>query len=287
MTTKLDSNLYSNLSQQIRPSQSGSDITTPNRPMQPGSLSASLTFGWRAVLKIKHVPWQLLDATMFPILMTLLFTYIFGGAIAGSVDEYLQRLIPGILVLTVAMSSQYTAVGLNTDIAKGIFDRFRSLSFWRPAAIIGALLGDMVRYATAAFVVVMLGLGLGFQPEAGPSGVLLAIGFVLLFAFSLSWIWTTIGLLVDNPETVSMISSLASFPLLFISNVFVDPVTMPHFMQQIVKVNPVSLTAAVTRGFMHGSVKPVEIVTAVAACAVLVAVFAPLTMYLYNNKNIR
>jgi len=101
-------------------------------------LSASMTLAWRAVLKLKHVPLQLVDVTMFPILMTLLFTYMFGGALAGSIEEYVQQLIPGILVITVAMISMYTALSLNADISKGIFDRFRSLPFWRPARKDGA-----------------------------------------------------------------------------------------------------------------------------------------------------
>ena len=170
-----------------------SAITVQSRPARASALSASLTLGWRALLKLKHVPTQLIDATMFPILMTLMFTYVFGGALAGSVTEYLQLLIPGILVLTVAMSSSNTALGLNTDISKGIFDRFRSLPFWRPAVLVGALLGDMVRYTTTALVVIGLGLILGFRPEAGLSGVLLSLGLVLVFAFSLSWVWTTVG----------------------------------------------------------------------------------------------
>ena len=246
--------------------------------------SASLTLGWRAWLKLKHVPSQLADATMFPILITLMFTYIFGGAIAGSVDVYLQRFIPGILILTVAMSSSYTALGLNTDISKGIFDRFRSLPFWRPAVLIGALLGDTIRYTIAALVVTVLGLLLGFRPEAGLGGVLLSLGSVLLFAFSLSWLWTTLGLLMDSPESVMMVSSMTSFPLLFVSNVFVEPTTMPALMQKVVAVNPVSLTATAVRGLMHGTATFSQVASMLMACALLVAIFAPLTMYLYNNK---
>jgi ABC-2 type transport system permease protein len=192
----------------------------------PGALSASLTLGWRALLKIKHVPTQLVDAIIFPILITLMFTYVFGGAVAGSVEAYLQRLIPGILVMTIAMSSSYTASGLNTDIAKGIFDRFRSLPFWRPAVIVGSLLGDTVRYMTTALVVIVLSLILGFRPEAGLSGVLLSPGLSLVFAFSLSWIWTAVGLLMDDAESVQIMSQVVTFPLLFISNVFVDPATI-------------------------------------------------------------
>ncbi len=262
-----------------------SAITTPSRPARPSGLSASITLGWRALLKIKHVPSQLLDATMFPIMMTLLFAYIFGGALAGSVEEYLQQLIPGILVLTVAMISSYTALGLNTDIAKGLFDRFRSLSFWRPAVLVGALLGDMVRYSLAALVVIGLGLILGFRPEAGLNGILLSLGLVLIFAFSLSWIWTTVGLLLDDPESVMMVSQLASFPLLFMSSVFVDPETMPESLQKFVYINPVSLTATAVRGLMHGTATTTQIMSVFLACALLIVIFAPLTMYLYNNKN--
>ena len=261
--------------------------TVDSRPARPNALSASLTLGWRALLKIKHVPWQLIDVTLFPILMTLMMTYIFGGAVAGSVEEYVQHLIPGILVLTVAMISMYTAVGLNTDISKGIFDRFRSLPFWRPAVLVGALLGDMVRYATAALVVVGLGLILGFRPEAGVGGVAASLGLLLLFAFSLSWVWTTLGLLLDDPETVTMVSSLTTFPLTFISNVFVDPVTMPDLLQQLVSINPVTLIATAIRGLMHGTVTPEQIGYVLLSCAVLIGIFAPLTMYLYNNKNAR
>ena len=256
-----------------------------SRPARPSALSASLTLGWRALLKLKHVPSQLVDVTIFPILMTLMMTYIFGGALAGSVEEYLQQLIPGILVLTVAGSSSNTALGLNTDIAKGIFDRFRSLPFWRPAVLVGALLGDMVRYTITALVVIVLGLILGFRPEAGLSGVLLSLGLVLVFVFSLSWVWTTLGLLMDDAESVQRVSSLATFPLLFISNVFVDPVTMPEFLQKLVSINPISLTATAVRGLMHGNVATTQIAYMFLSSAILVMIFAPLTMYLYNNKN--
>jgi ABC-2 type transport system permease protein len=237
------------------------------------------------LLKLKHVPSQLIDATMFPILMTLMFTYVFGGALAGSVSDYLQQLIPGILVLTVAMSSSNTALSLNTDIAKGIFDRFRSLPFWRPAVLVGALLGDMVRYTITALVIIGLGLILGFRPEAGLSGVLLSLGLVLVFAFSLSWVWTTLGLLVDDTESVMMVSQLVSFPLLFISNVFVDPATMPQFLQKFMTISPVSLTATAVRGLMHGNATTTQMAYVVLSCAILITIFAPLTMVLYENKN--
>jgi len=265
--------------------QLASAITTRNRPSRSSAISATLTFGWRAMLKIKHVPAQLVDVTAFPILMTLLMTFVFGGALAGSSREYAQQLIPGIMILSITMISMYAAIGLSTDITKGIFDRFRSLPFWRPAVLVGALMGDVVRYVVAAAVVIALGLLLGFRPEAGIGGVLLSLGVVLVFAFSLSWVWTTIGLLMKDPEAVAMATGMTSFPLTFISNVFVDPATMPEFLQKFVNINPVSITTTAVRGLMSGSATASQIWQMFLASAILIVIFAPLTMYLYNNKN--
>ncbi|MBK8033526.1 MAG: ABC transporter permease [Chloroflexi bacterium] len=264
-----------------------SALSVQARPRRPHALSASLTLAWRALLKLRHSPMQLFDVTMFPVMMTLMFTFLFGGAIAGSVADYVQFLIPGISVMTVAMISMYTAMGLSTDIAKGIFDRFRSLSFWRPAVLVGALLGDAVRYTLAALVVFVLGFILGFRPEGGVIGMIAALAIMLVFAFSLSWIWTMIGLLIRAPESVMMVTSMASFPLTFASNIFVDPQTMPQWLQVVVGINPVTHTTTAVRGLMHGTANPNDIVAAFIACAALIVIFAPLTMYFYNTKNSR
>jgi ABC-2 type transport system permease protein len=143
----------------------------------------------------------------------------------------------------------------------------------------------MVRYTITALVIIGLGLLLGFRPEAGLSGVLLSLGLVLVFAFSLSWVWTTLGLLMDDAESVMMVSQLISFPLLFISNVFVDPATMPAFLQKFMNISPVSLTATAVRGLIHGNATITQIAYVVLSCAILIAIFAPLTMVLYNIKN--
>lgn len=120
-------------------------LSRTRRPPPASALSASITLGWRALLKIKHVPFQLFDVTAFPLMMTLMFTYLFGGALAGSPRDYIQFLLPGILVQAIVFITVYTGVGLNTDISKGLFDRFRSLPIWQPAPIVGALLGDVFR----------------------------------------------------------------------------------------------------------------------------------------------
>ena len=142
-------------------------LARSDRPGRPSAWSASMTFGWRAILKIKHVPEQLFDVTAFPIIMTLMFTYLFGGALAGSTKEYLQFFLPGIMVTSVVMITMYTGVGLNTDIEKGVFDRFRTLPVWRPAALVGMIFGDVLRYILAATTIMLVGLALGFRPPGG------------------------------------------------------------------------------------------------------------------------
>jgi ABC-2 type transport system permease protein len=259
-------------------------VSSRTRPPRPTPLVASLTFAWRAMLKIRHVPMQLFDVTMFPIMFVLLYTYLFGGALAGSPREYLQQLLPGILVMTVAWITMYTGMALNTDISKGVFDRFRSLPIWRPAVLVGMLLADTVRYLMASTVIIALGVALGFRPDGGAVGVLLAVALLLVFAFSLSWIWTAVGLKMQTPEAVMQMSMTVLFPVTFASNVFVDPDTMPGWVQVFVNANPVTHLATAARGLMHGTAAAGDIGWVLLWSVALVAVFAPLTMRLYNRE---
>ncbi|MFN8533377.1 MAG: ABC transporter permease [Dehalococcoidia bacterium] len=254
------------------------------QPPRASALSAALTFFWRAVLKIKHVPEQLIDVTIFPVMFTLMFTYLFGGALAGSTDQYLQFLLPGILVQTVVMITMYTGLGLNLDIDKGVFDRIRTLPIWRPAAIVGMLLGDAARYSMASAMVIVLGLVLGFRPAGGFGGVLLAVLVVLAFSFCVSWIWTALGLTVRTQNSLMMISMLILFPLTFASNIFVDPRTMPDWLRLFVEANPISHLTTVVRELMAGNLPTGELLWVAVVCLVLLAIFGPLTMRQYNRE---
>jgi ABC-2 type transport system permease protein len=254
------------------------------RPPRPSAWSAAVTFGWRAMLKIKHVPEQMFDVTAFPIMMVLMFTYLFGGALAGSVTEYLQFLLPGIMVTSVIMITMYTGTGVNIDIQKGVFDRFRTLPIWRPAALVGALFGDVFRYLTAATVILLVGLILGFRPEGGPAGVLLGIALLVGFSFAFSWVWTMFGLLLRTEKSVMGVSMLVLFPLTFLSNVFVEPETMPGWLRVFTEVNPITHLVAAVRGLMQGRADAGEITWVLVAGAVIIAVFGTLTMRLYNRK---
>jgi ABC-2 type transport system permease protein len=147
----------------------------------------------------------------------VVFTYLFGGAIAGSPAEYLRFILPGTLVMTVLLVTSPIGIALNTDLGKGTFDRFRSMPIWRPAPIVGSLLGEVVRYLIAATVVLTLGIGIGYRPQGGEPGVVLAVGLVVVFAFALSWMWTTLALLLRSPASVTAVGFLIQFPLTLVS----------------------------------------------------------------------
>ncbi|CAN5838927.1 ABC transporter permease [soil metagenome] len=258
-------------------------ISSTPRPPAAGPLSAAVTFGWRGMLKVKHVPEQLLDVTVTPVMFVVMFTYIFGGAISGSTGEYRDYLLPGILVMSVLFTTVYSGVALNTDLTKGVVDRFRSMPIWRPAPLLGSMIGDTVRYLVAGTVIILVGVLLGFRPDAGVAGVIAALALVVFFAFGLSWVFTTIGLVLRTPSAVLNAGFMGIFPLTFLSNVFVAPETLPGPLEAFVEVNPISILATASRGLMAGNADAGDIVTVLVVAAVLTAVFAPLTTRLYRR----
>jgi ABC-2 type transport system permease protein len=258
-------------------------LVSGERPPRPNAVAQCLTFGWRGMLKIKHVPEQLIDVTLTPVLFLLMFTYLFGGAVAGSTGDYLQFLLPGMLVQSVLFVSVYSGVALNTDKTKGVVDRFRSLPIWRPAPLVGAVVGDSVRYVVASVIVVALGFIMGFEAGGGALGVIAAVGLIALFAFGLSWAFTTIGLLMRAPNAVMNTGFMLLFPLVFLSNIFVAPETLPGWLEAFVDVNPISHLTTSARGLMGGDAEADSIVISLVSAGVLTAVFAPLTVRLYRK----
>jgi ABC-2 type transport system permease protein len=259
-------------------------VASGARPPHASALAASLIFAGRALLKIKHVPEQLADTILVPVIFTLMFTYLFGGALAGSTAEYLQYLLPGTLVMAVVIVTLYSGVTLNSDIRTGAFDRFRSLPIWRPALLIGSLLGDIGRYLIASAIVIGLGLLMGYRPDGGPMGVTSSVALVIVFASSVSWFWLLFGMILRSPNAVQISGFVLLLPFTFASNVFVDPATTPGWLQAFIEVNPVSHLVTAVRGLMSGSVLLGEVVWVLAASAALVAVLAPLTARLYSRR---
>ncbi|MBS7458257.1 ABC transporter permease [Coralloluteibacterium stylophorae] len=259
-------------------------FAAPAVEARPRAVANTVTFAWRALLKIKHTPEQLFDVVVTPIMFTVLFTYLFGGALAGSTAAYLQFLLPGMLVQTVMFTTIYTGFTLNTDLSRGVYDRFRSMPIWKPAPLVGAMLGDQLRYTLSGLIVIVIGLLMGFRPGAGLAGVVASLLLLDVFAFGTSWIFTAVALWVRTPSTVMTLSWLVLMPLTFASNVFVDPATMPGWLQAVVAVNPVALLVTAIRGVIHGDPDAGAIGLALIAPALVTAAFAPLAMRLYRRE---
>jgi len=259
-------------------------VLAQERPSRPSAVSQALTFGWRGLLKIKHVPEQLFDVTLTPILFTLMFTFIWGGAIEGSTGAYLQYILPGILVVTVTFTTVYSGVTMNTDLTKGVVDRFRSLPISRSAPLVGPLLADACRYVLAALVGLVVGLILGYDADGGVLGVIGALAVLVVFALGLAWGFTALGLVMKTPQGVMNFGFTLIFPLTFMSSAFVDPETMPDGLQAVVEQNPFTRVVTASRGLLEGTASWGDVGIVLGFAVLLTAIFAPLTVRLYRTR---
>ncbi|MCG7287662.1 ABC transporter permease [Cellulomonas sp. ACRRI] len=255
-----------------------------NRVTLGATVRQSFSMGWRGLLKVRRTPEQLFDVTLQPILFTLMFTYIFGGAIAGDVQSYLPFFIPGILVQTVITTSVVTGVQLREDMDKGVFDRFRSLPIARIAPLAGALLADTIRYLIATTLTMVMGLIMGWRPDGGAVGVVAAGLLVVVSAWALSWIFAFFGVIARSASSVQGISMIVLFPLTFASNAFVPADTLPGWLRSFVDVNPVSHLVTAARDLTLGDGVTADAGWALLGAAVVVAVFAPLTVRAYMRR---
>src|SRR5699024_176403 len=213
----------------------------------------------------------------------LMFTYVFGGAISGTPEDYLQFALPGILTQTVIFLTIYTAMTINTDIEKGVFDRYRTQPVWRPAHLVGALLADSLRYGIATTLTLAVGLLMGYRAPGGVLGVVAAVAVLFMFCFALSWMWLVIGLKVRTPSAVQGVSVLILFPLTFISSVFAPPETMPDWLQVFVNANPVSQLVDTLRDLMNGVANFQSIVIVIGVSVLITVIFAPIALRIYNR----
>ncbi|GAA4806622.1 ABC transporter permease [Tomitella cavernea] len=248
------------------------------------TLAHTRTMAYRGLLKFKHNPEQFFDVVVQPIIFTLMFTYIFGGAISGAVDDYLPLVIPGILVQTVITASIVTGTQLREDMDKGVFDRFKSLPIARIAPLSGALSADVVRYTLATVITFIVGLIMGYRPGGGVLGVVAAGVLVIVCAWAISWIFAFMGVVMNKASTVQGVSMIVLFPLTFMSNAFVPVETMPGWLQGFVKVNPVSHLVSAVRELANNGHVGMEVAWALIAAAVVVLVMAPITVRAYMRK---
>ena len=258
--------------------------TPPAKPRPFPLVRHSAALAVRSLVKTRRTPEALIDVTLQPVVFLVLFTAIFGNAVAGSTGSYLQFLLPGILAQTIAQGAVAIGVNLNTDMEKGIFDRFRSLPVPRSAPLIGAVLGDVVRYVIVAVVTLTAGYAMGFRVETGVGEVLAGSLLAVLFAVCLSWLSVWVGMVARTSGAVQGIMFLIILPLSFGSNVFVETSSLPGWMQGFVEVNPLTHLVASMRGLFLGTPLGDHVWWTLAWCVGFVAVFMPLAMRAYRSK---
>ena len=252
----------------------------PSQTLQNG-----LTLAWRNVTQLKHSPERLMDVTLMPIIFLLLFLYVFGGVVAGSTHAYLQQLLPGL----VAQMGMFASMGLGTslaeDIRKGVFDRFRSLPIARSAPLIGAVIGDTVRFCVTMVMLVAFGSLLGFRFHTSPLSVLAAFGLAYAFYFAVCWVSALVGLIAPSPETVQGLAFIWTMPLTFGSSVLLaNTASMPGWLQAWVKVNPVTHLADSVRALTVGGPIGNHAWYTLAWAAGIVLVSFPIAVWMYGRR---
>jgi ABC-2 type transport system permease protein len=245
-------------------------------------ISDTMVMTKRNLMRYVRLPQLLVFSTIQPVMFVLLFAFVFGGAIRTPGVDYINFLIPGILIQSVVFGSSMTSVGLAEDLNKGMIDRFRSLPMARGAVMAGRTLADTIRNTFVAFLMIGVGTLIGFRYQDGILKALAAVAIVVLFGYSFSWISAFIGLVTRNPETAQVAGFIWVFPLVFASSVFVPVETMPSWLQAFAQVQPISVTADTVRALMLGM--PVENLWYMLAwMAGILLVFVPLSIRQYRR----
>ncbi len=259
------------------------------RPVQPtvpvrAVLSQTTTLAWRALVKMSRNPEQLVDVTAMPILFTVMFGLMFGGAVSGSTAHYLPTLIPGIIAMTTVTACVGAGIQLREDMDKGVFDRFRSLPIARIAPLAGPMMADLARYAIAASVTLTVGVIMGYRPGGGVPGVLAGVLLAMVTGWSIAWIFLWVGTRARSAGAVQGLSMMIMFPLAFLSNAFVPVDTLPGWLQAVTRVNPVSHVVSALRDLMNDGAVTAQVGWALLGCAAVAAVFIPLAVRSYSRR---
>ena len=237
----------------------------------------------RNLVAFQRQPELLLFNTAQPTMMLLLFTYVFGGVIRFAVGgDYINFLLPGILIMTIMFASTNTTLGLSVDLSRGMIDRFRSLPMSRAAVLAGRTIADTVRGAMTVAIMIGVGYLIGFRFDDW-GAALLAILIVLAFGHAITWIGATIGLFIGVPESAQVAGFLWIFPLAFASSIFVPTMTMEAWLREFAENQPVSIVASVVRDLMQGTVNPDEITTALFWIIGIIVVFMPVAIWKYSK----
>ena len=237
----------------------------------------------RNLVRLPRAPDLLIAFTVQPVMFVLLFVYVFGGAINTPGYDYVDFLIPGIIVQNIAFGGFVTALGLNEDLTKGLIDRFRSLPMARAAVLAGRTLADVVTNSLSVIILVITGLIIGFSFDASVGEIVLGFGLLLLFGYAFSWVFALLGLLVSSPESANSLGFIAVFPLTFVSSAFVPVDSMPAALRWFADVNPFTVTVDAMRALWLGAPAGNSVWGAFVWSLAILAIFAPLAVWRYRQ----
>ncbi len=246
-------------------------------------VSDTLVIAERNLIRLPRAPDLLLAFTVQPIMFVLLFVYVFGGAISTPGYDYVDFLIPGIIVQNIAFGGFVTALGLSEDLKKGLIDRFRSLPMARAAVLAGRTLADVVTNLLSVLVLLVTGLIIGFSFHASVVEVLTGFVLLLLFGYAFSWIFALLGMLVSSPEAANSIGFIAVFPLTFISSAFVPVESMPSALAWFADINPFTIVVNAMRSLWLGAPAENYVWGAFAWSLALIVIFAPVAVARYRR----
>jgi ABC-2 type transport system permease protein/oleandomycin transport system permease protein len=248
------------------------------------TLSDTLVLARRNLMRIPRQPDLLIAYTVQPVMFVLLFVFVFGGAIRTPGFDYVDFLMPGIIVQSIAFGGFVTALGLSEDVQKGLIDRFRSLPMSRAAVLAGRTISDVVLNCLSLVVLLTVGFLAGFNfIDASFGEIALGIVLLLLLGYAFSWIFALIGLFSSTPETANSIGFTAIFPLTFASSIFVPVETMPDGLRQFAEANPFTTVSDAVRSLWLGTPAHTDRWMAFVWCFALIAVFAPLAVARYRR----
>ncbi len=246
-------------------------------------VSDTLVIAERNLIRLPRAPDLLLAFTVQPVMFVLLFVYVFGGAIVTPGYDYVDFLIPGIIVQNIAFGGFVTAIGLNEDLSKGLIDRFRSLPMARPAVLAGRTAADIVTNAISMTILIVTGLIIGFSFSTSVGEIIGGMVLLLLFGYAFSWVFALLGLIVKSPEAANSVGFIAVFPLTFISSAFVPVASMPAGLQWFAEINPFTIVVNAMRHLWVGAPAGNYVWGAVAWSLAIIAVFAPLAVRRYRR----
>lgn len=256
----------------------------PARPSVAEAWHQTMGFASRALKKMRRNPEQFADVSLQPVLFTAMFASLFGGAVSGDTASYLPIMVPGILSMTCLMACMATGMQLREDMDTGVFDRFKSLPVARVAPLAGPMITDLLRYGIAATITFAVGIAMGYRPGGGAGGVIGGIALIVVTGWSLSWVFAYVGTVARSAQSVQGISVMIMFPLTFLSNAFVPVETLPQWLQGFVTINPISHVVSAVRDLANDGKVTAEVGWALLGCAVVITVFAPLSVKSFHRK---